>query len=129
MKKFLAVLAAFLLLAACTARNYDENGFATAVEQISDTRYKIEARTQRGDMPQAQVELYALLKAAEVSKAAGYEGFRVIEGKVATQRNYYYNAVYSRTVYLTIEVANPPGAGNEDEDWRDADEVPEGSSI
>lgn len=82
MKKLTAITA-LLLLAACATVGpaaygpADSKGFGYEETKVESDRYRVTYRGS-GGMPAEQVEDYALLRAAELAAANGYDWFRVV---------------------------------------------------
>ena len=82
MKRIVAIVFAANMLAACATPTFygpatgpTTSGFWET--RIENDRYRVSYRGGNG-APPAQVEDYALLRAAEVTTAAGYDWFRVV---------------------------------------------------
>lgn len=82
MRKHLIWIAGALAAAACAATGpaaygpADERGFGYEDTRIESDRYRVVYRGS-GGMPPEQVDDYALLRAAELTLANGYDWFRV----------------------------------------------------
>ena len=89
--KHLIPLAAALALGACATvgpASYgpaDAKGFGYEETRIESDRYRITYQGS-GDMPPEQVEDYALLRAAELALANGYDWFRVVGRNVSGEQ-------------------------------------------
>lgn len=89
--KILIKLAAALSLTACAAvgpASYgpaDSKGFGYEETRIESDRYRITYRGSGGMGPE-QVEDYALLRAAELAIANGYDWFRVISSDISGEQ-------------------------------------------
>lgn len=87
----LLVLALSLSLVACatvgpaTYGPADKDGFGYEETKVESDRYRITYRGS-GGMPPEQVEDYALLRAAELALADGYDWFRVVGRDVAGEQ-------------------------------------------
>jgi len=80
--RLLVLSALSLTLAACAATGpaiygpADEKGFGYSEQRIEDDRFRITYQGS-GGMPPAQVEDYALRRAAELTRQSGFDWFRV----------------------------------------------------
>lgn len=100
--------AALLLAVAGCATKYQDIGFSggVAAQQVTADTYRIVARGN-GYTSNVTIQDYALLKAAETTKAAGCTHFLILSGNNATQvsqvqtSGYAQTNIVGRTAYTT----------------------------